>query len=224
MPRLFVVGIVAATASPAFAGTGFVNWENPHVHPLDLTPDGSTLLAVNTADARLEVFDVTTGVPHHIASIPVGIDPVSVRARSNDEAWVVNHLSDTVSIVSLAGRNVVATLPTPDEPADVVFAGEPQRAFITCSQKNLVRVVDLTSPVAPIDIPIDGEDPRAMTVSPDGGTVFVAVFESGNGTTILGGGADGAATIGFPPNVVSHASGPYGGVNPPPNDGAAFNP
>jgi hypothetical protein len=34
----------------------FVNWESPHVSPVDLTPDGSRLLAVNTADNRLEVF------------------------------------------------------------------------------------------------------------------------------------------------------------------------
>ena len=27
----------------------FVNWEHPHVHPLDITPNGSRLLAVNTA-------------------------------------------------------------------------------------------------------------------------------------------------------------------------------
>src|SRR5262249_14268556 len=71
----------------------FVNWESPHVHPLELTPDGARLLAVNTPDNCLEVFDVTSGAPVKIASIPVGLDPVSVRARTNTEAWVVSHIS-----------------------------------------------------------------------------------------------------------------------------------
>lgn len=74
----------------------------------------------------------------------------------------------------------------------------------------------------PVDIAIDGEDPRALAVSADGLTVYAAIFESGNGSTVLGGGSSMAG--GFPPNVVSDPSGPYGGVNPPPNDGANFDP
>src|SRR5262245_41997602 len=104
-------------------GQPFVNWESPHVSPLDLTPDGSRLLAVNTADDRLEVFAVTAAGLVHLGSVPAGLDPVSVRARTSTEAWVVNHISDSVSVVSLVSMNVVATLHPGDEPADVVFAG-----------------------------------------------------------------------------------------------------
>ena len=66
----------------------FRNWESPHVHPLHLTPDNNLLLAVNTADAKLEVFEINGSTPVSIDAIPVGLDPVSVRARSNTEAWV----------------------------------------------------------------------------------------------------------------------------------------
>jgi DNA-binding beta-propeller fold protein YncE len=201
----------------------FINWETPHVHPLDMTPDGARLLAVNTPDNRLEVFDISTGLPVLIASIPVGLDPVSVRARTNNEVWVVNHISDSVSIVDLAASNVVETLRTDDEPCDVVFAGSPSRAFVSCSQANTVLVFDpAATGSAPTRIAIEGEDPRAMAVSPAGDTVYVAVFESGNRTTILGGG--NTSEFSFPPNAVNNPAGPYGGVNPPPNDGAAFKP
>ena len=54
---LFV--LAAAPAATGQSPASFVNWESPHVHPLDLTPDGTRLLAVNTADARLEVFDAS---------------------------------------------------------------------------------------------------------------------------------------------------------------------
>jgi len=209
------------------AQSSFVNWETPHVSPLALTPDGSKLLAVNTADNRLLVFDVQGGAPTFLGSVPVGLDPVSVRARSDDEAWVVNHVSDSVSVVDLSQMNVIATLTTRDEPCDVVFAGAPQRAFVSCSQESYVLVFDPTNLAAgPLEVSVDGEDPRAMAVSADGTKVFVAFFESGNASTVLGGGALTMAgrVIGFPPNVVDEATSPHGGVNPPPNSGASFVP
>ncbi|MEQ1892935.1 MAG: hypothetical protein ABL998_10360, partial [Planctomycetota bacterium] len=119
--------LLAAARLQAAPQTDFVNWESPHVHPLELTSDGELLLAVNSADQRLEVFALESGTPVALASIPVGLDPVSVRARTAREAWVVNHVSDSVSVVDLATQHVVATLATEDEPADVVFAGEPMR-------------------------------------------------------------------------------------------------
>jgi DNA-binding beta-propeller fold protein YncE len=214
---------LASPAAPPAAQDGLVNWETPHVSPLAMTPDGSRLLAVNTPDNRLEVFDLSAGKPRPSAAIPVGLDPVSVRARTNDEVWVVNHVSDSVSVVALARGNVVATLDTDDEPCDVVFAGTPPRAFVSCSQANTVLVFDPTDlSVAPVRIPIRGEDPRALAVSRAGHEVYVAVFESGNRTTILGGGA--VTNIGFPPNVVDDADGPHAGANPPPNDGPGFDP
>ncbi|MCW5767643.1 MAG: hypothetical protein KIT19_03090 [Phycisphaeraceae bacterium] len=229
MRYLVTAAALAATLSitEASAQPTFVNFETPPVHPITLTPDQSRLLVVNLADARLEVFSIVAGLPIPIGSIPVGYDPVSVRARSNSEAWVVNHISDTVSIIDLNAMRVIRTLRTDDEPCDVVFAGIPERAFVSCSQANTVLVFDPSNlAAAPIRIPLLAEDPRAMAISPDGTKVYVAAYESGNRTTILGGGIDPAAagTLAFPPNVVNDAAGPWGGVNPPPNDGMAFTP
>ncbi len=171
--------------SVAFGQSTFVNWESPHVSPIDLTPDGSRLLAVNTADNRLEVFAVTAFGLQRQASIPVGLDPVSVRARTATEAGVGNHISDSLSIVDLDQKNVVSTLYPGDEPADVVFAGRPQRAFVSVSQLNQVNVYDPSNLEAPpIVLQIEGEDPRALAT--DGVKVYVAIFESGNRTTVLG--------------------------------------
>jgi YVTN family beta-propeller protein len=222
LPSLLALAASSATAA-AQSPSSFVNWETPHVHPLDVTPDGSKLLAVNTADDRLEVFDASGATLTRLYSIPVGLDPVSVRARTNDEVWVVNHISDSVSIVKLSTRSVTRTLKTDDEPCDVVFAGSPQRAWVSCSQANSVLAFDLANlSNSPARIAIDGEDPRAMATSADGSKVYVAIFESGNASTELAGGA--VNNIGFPPNVVSDPAGPYGGLNPPPNSGALFNP
>src|SRR4051812_47608060 len=77
----------------------YKNFESPQIHPLALTPDGTRLLAVNSPDSRLSVFDITGSSPRLVAEIPVGLEPVSVAARNNNEAWVTNWLSDSVSIV-----------------------------------------------------------------------------------------------------------------------------
>ncbi len=191
---------------PRYEPRSFVNFESPHVSPLDLSEDGSLLLAVNTPDNRLELFDASGERPVLLASIPVGLEPVSVRLRAPQEAWVANHLSDSVSIVDLPQRNVVRTLLTADEPTDVVFAAG--RAFVVCSQANQVLVFDLADlERPPAVIAVAGEDPRAAAVSPDGSTVYVAIFESGNRTTLV------------PEPGVSDPSGPYAGQNPPPKSG-----
>jgi YVTN family beta-propeller protein len=208
---LSVLVALLCCAGRASAQGSFVNWESPPVHPVDMTPNGNTLLVVNTADDRLEVFTLGGSLPVHVASIPVGLDPVTVRARTNGEAWVVNRVSDSVSIVDLAAGNVTATLTVGDEPADVVFAGAPQRAFVSISEENSVEVYDPANlATAPTTVAIQGKNPRALAT--DGTRVYVAIFESGNRSMIL------------PASYVSNASGPYGGVNPPPNSGASFNP
>ena len=221
-PVLSTTTLAFALASTASAQS-FHNWENPHVSPIDLTPNGARLLAVNTPDNRLEVFDASGASLVHLEAIPVGLDPVTVRARSDYEAWVVNHVSDSISVVDLVTGRVTETIHTGDEPADVVFAGSPERAFVTCSQVNLVQVFDPADlSAAPLEVEIFGEDPRALAVSPDGSEVYVAVFESGNGTTIIGGDKLAAST--FPPNAVNLPVGPHGGVNPPPNSGTDYVP
>lgn len=96
---------------------------------------------------------------------------------------------------------------------------------MSCSQSNTIVVLSEADPSGPQTmIPIEGEDPRALAVSVDGTKVLAAIFESGNNTTVLGGGGAVSGTIAFPPNVVSDPVGPWAGVNPPPNDGAGFEP
>ncbi len=219
---IWTVAFLALGYGPLATADTFVNWENPQVHPIELTPDATKLLVVNTADARLEVFDVALGVPVPVGAVLVGLDPVSVRALTNRYAWVVNHISDSVSIVDLETLSVVSTIQTADEPADVVFAGDPLRAYVSCSQANQVQVFEPSPPYPQTaTIEIDGEDPRAMAVSNDRRHVYVAIFESGNKSTLVPGASPGRPAA---PDVVSDPSGPYGGRNPPPNDGDAFNP
>jgi DNA-binding beta-propeller fold protein YncE len=122
---------VGAHSAPAFAS--FLPFESGHVRGLALSADGTRLYALNTPDNRLEIFEVSDTGLLHLSSVPVGLEPVAVAERVPGEVWVVNQLSDDVTIVSTDGTpRVVRTLLVGDEPADVVFAGVGRsRAFVT---------------------------------------------------------------------------------------------
>ncbi|MDQ6862035.1 MAG: beta-propeller fold lactonase family protein [Verrucomicrobiota bacterium] len=163
--------------------SAFVNFEARQTNPLRLSPDGRWLLAVNSADARLSVFDATQTPPVLTSEIPVGLEPVSVNARTSDEVWVVNELSDSVSIVSLSRGLVVDTINVKDEPADVVFAGA--FAFVSVAGNNEIRVYNATTHAIAATIPLNGQQPRALALSPDSRKLYVAFAESGNRTTLI---------------------------------------
>jgi YVTN family beta-propeller protein len=178
--------------------SSFKSFESPQVHPLALTPDGSKLLAVNTPDHRLSVFQLTGEGPALVAEVPVGLEPVSVAARNDREAWVTNWLSDSVSIVDLTTANVVRTIDVGDEPTDVVFAG--QLAFVCVSGLSQVKVYNPDSPAdSPQVISIRGKQPRALVRDASGERVFVSVFESGNQTTVVS--ANQVKAAGGPPKA-----------------------
>lgn len=194
MPRrLAAIVRRAAVAACLFAGpaaigqsTTYVNFESQQSRPICLSPDGTRLFAVNTPDGRLSVFDVSNAanaVPVLIREIAVGVEPVSVNALTNDEAWVVNEVSDSVSVVSVSAGAVVATLACKDEPGDVVFANG--RAFVSCSRNNLVRVFNIATRAEVGTIPLEGLYPRSLAASADGTRVYAAFKLSGNRTTLL---------------------------------------
>lgn len=159
---------------------------------------------------------MNNGSPTYVESVGVGMEPVAVAAYSNDQVWVVNYLSDSVSIIDVSSSpaRVVRTLLVGDEPADIVFAGTGgDRAFITTAHRGQnspytdpsnpgelstpgigradVWVFDATNtgsslggdPIAIVTL--FGDTPKALTVSPDGKTVYAAIFKSGNQTTII---------------------------------------
>src|SRR5438477_4585863 len=217
--------VVTAQGSPST----YRNFEGPQIHPLGLTPDGTRLLAVNTPNATLSVFQLVSGSPVLTAEIPVGLEPVSVAVRNNREAWVANWLSDSVSIVDLAAGNVVRTIDVGDEPTDILFAGlSNEKAFVCVSgggtrsvsvgsgglstvtgASGAVKIFpDASNPTQgnAQTIQISGKQPRSLARSDDGSRVFVSVFESGNQTTIVSQ-SDVAANGGMPPpNPAMNAS------------------
>ncbi|TQF68145.1 hypothetical protein FLM44_19450 [Pseudoalteromonas luteoviolacea] len=131
--------VAPVKVTPPDTKSDYIGFESAPVRPLAKTANGKILLMTNTSNNTLEIFSI--GVDGQISlsqTVHVGLEPVSV-AFINNEAWVVNHLSDSVSIVdlSLSPARVVRTLLVGDEPRDIVFAKN--KAFITTAHRGQQR-------------------------------------------------------------------------------------
>lgn len=197
---------------PDFGPRNYVLFESAPVRPLLITNNGLSLVVANIPDNRIEIFDINPGGLTHRHSVPVGIEPVALAQTSDGLIWVVNHISDSVSVVdiSLGVPEVVRTLYVGDEPRDIVVAGNTkERVFVTTAHRGQNSPVDpaLTTPAigradiwvfdstglgpalggAPETVlTVFGDTPRPLAVSNDQSTVYAGIFRSGNQTTVIG--------------------------------------
>lgn len=124
-------------------------FESGPVRPLALSPDGTLLFVTNTPANCLEIYSTASDQLVLVSSVSVGLEPVAVAALTDNEVWVVNHLSDSVSIVdwdSSKSPQVRQTLQVGDEPRDIVFAdngvggssgfNDKNRVFITTAHRG----------------------------------------------------------------------------------------
>ena len=199
---------LTADTAPASAAV----FESDPVRPILLSADGQRLYVANAPANCLEIYALQGDALNLVSAVAVGLEPVAIAERNANEIWVVNHLSDSVSILRLDGTpRVLRTLLVGDEPRDIVFAGANRdRAFVTAANRGQNRPgfsgTSLTTPAvgradvwvfdaAQLDDSLNGQpltlltlfadQPRALAVSSDGRTVYAAPFMSGNRTTVL---------------------------------------
>jgi DNA-binding beta-propeller fold protein YncE len=182
-------------APPAPAKVGHPSFLSPHFHPIALHHDH--LIVVNTPADTVDIIDKKNG--DIIKRIPVGIDPVSIAIRPDGlEAWVSNHLSDSVSVIdtdpaSPTHLHVIDTIQDMDlakrttnfdEPVGIAFANN-QKAYLALSSENKIAIIDVPSRRVTDLLTIPAQDPRAITVR--NGKLYVIPFESNNKTQLSSG-------------------------------------
>jgi YVTN family beta-propeller protein len=193
-PELFIPQFSPQATGP------YVNFESPQVRPVALTSDGETLLVTNTPAGTLDLFDASNATPAFVASIPVGIDPVTVvfePGTGDQMAWVANMISDDISIVDVANRKVVEILSVGDEPVNIVFAnghafvivqgrGDSANFDSTHPEQGFVVVVNTSTRQIVGETFLALDTPRAAAYDPLNNQLLVAALHSGNSTTTIG--------------------------------------
>jgi len=195
---LFALALLAFQCQPdSLPRSGAQLYLSPQVAPLALSNDGTRLYVANTTSGTLSVLDTSNALaPTPLAELKVGHDPTSVAVlpglvNGDELVFVVNHISDSISVVSRSKLAVVQTIQQLDsdgvtrtnEPVSIAFAG-PSRAFVTLDEPNQVLVLEIDSnghaSISPTRLAITAQAPRGLAVA--GGKLFVASFESGNQT------------------------------------------
>ncbi len=190
----------------------FVNFDSPMVRPLALTPDGATLLAADTPDNSMMVYDTAhaaSGRLHLAARVPVGLEPVAVAVQPGPGgpadtevrfAWVANFMSDDVSVIDLHTSRVVAVIPVGDEPVNIVFDETGSTAFVltqgpTDLDPDFAGKTENRGYVLAVDTGLrkvvgmrrlDCNTPRGLAYDADLRRLYVSALHSGNDTTVVG--------------------------------------
>ena len=165
--------------------------------------------------------------PVYLGAVFTGLDPVAMALDPADDQrlFVVNHVSDSVSVVDLGLKQVVATIAVGDEPQGLAVAAG--KLFVACGRaeaqvpepgqvvpgtlvEHVVAVHSAAAPYARIALlPIGGVRPRDVVVA--GGTVYAIPQNSGNHTTLLD--EIGTEDLGLPQDVADAFDAPFA-VNP----------
>ena len=199
LPMVVLVLGLLLWSGNSFAQSTFANFESPQAHSIAISKTGDRLFALNTPANSLLVYSLEDPAnPVKIAEIPVGLEPVSMALRSEKEVYVVNHLSDTVSVVDIDRQVVMDTVIVGKRPGDIVLAedipgrgDEPEFAYVTSMAERAVwffYLFDLENreSLELVEIiPIEGHEPRTLLASSDGKKVWVATYRSGNRTTVV---------------------------------------
>jgi YVTN family beta-propeller protein len=161
-----------AASGPSFAESVYVG-----IDPVAVAARSNTeVWVVNQVSDSVSVVDVSSTPPHVARTLLVGDEPSDI---------VFGGVGNSRAFITTAHRGQQRTDPSLSQ---VPGAGDPELTTPGVGRAD-VWVFDATAlgstlggtPLAILSL--FGDTPRALAVTPDGGTIYVAVFKSGNQTT-----------------------------------------
>jgi YVTN family beta-propeller protein len=169
MPRLRALLVALVVLSlPAAARAGRSN------SLMDVSPDGSRLLVVNSDNGTVTVVDA--GARARLREIAVGEKPEGVTWLGKGPlAAVTVYREDRVVVVDADAGKVVRTIAVPDEPYGVVATADGSRVFVTHEYPGTVSEIDPAAGRVVREIKA-GSFVRGLALSPDEKRLYVSEF------------------------------------------------
>ena len=148
-------------------------------------PDGRTLVVTGLRDTGIDLYR-SDPLEHlrHIPLPPEGGEATgfveALFLKEKRELWVTQMLTAEVHILSSVDYRYIGAVPTGGKWPKVMVSDPAERYLYVSnwSEKN-IGVVDIENRRLIETIPVSGV-PRGMAITPDGRTLFVALFEGGD--------------------------------------------
>jgi hypothetical protein len=160
-------------ATAATAATDYTLFEADPVRPVAVLEASGWVAVANTPDDFLEIFQPSRRGVRSCARLKVGMRPVAVAVVREERAratlWVVNHLSDSISVVELDLNNcrveLTRTLQVGDEPRDIVVARTRHgraRVFVATAHRGQHHPLESARLAHDLIVPPDEKQARGM--------------------------------------------------------------
>lgn len=144
---------------------------------LDVSPDGTRLLVVNSDNGSVSVVD--TAARKVVREIPVGDKPEGATWIGNGPlAAVTVYREDLVVFFDTQDGRVIKKLPVADEPYGIVAAADGRRVWVTHEYPGLVSEIDPTGPTVLREMKA-GAFVRGIALAPDEKRLYVTEFYTG---------------------------------------------
>lgn len=148
-------------------------------------PDGRTLVVTTLDDTGIDLY--RTDPLEHLSRLELppggGEEAGFVEAlflRNRHELWVSQMSTGKVHLLSTVDYRYITSLSTGGRwPKVMVSDPSESTLFVSNWYDRTIAVIDLEERTLRENIPVPGI-PRGMVVSPDGGSLYVALFEGGD--------------------------------------------
>jgi YVTN family beta-propeller protein len=136
---------------------------------------GGRIWVVNQDNDSVSVFNGSTRVK--LREVTVGSGPRALGIAPNGEIWVTNKLGASISVINpstFAIKRTIA-LPRASQPFGIAFAPTGGFAYVTLEATGQLTKINVSNYSRPLTVSV-GSNPRHVSVSADGNTVYVSRF------------------------------------------------
>ncbi|HZF16033.1 MAG TPA: fibronectin type III domain-containing protein, partial [Steroidobacteraceae bacterium] len=135
----------------------------------------SRIWVVNQDNDTVTAFDAVT--QSKLAEIAVGTAPRTLAVSPGGEIWVTNKYSASISAINANTLTLSRTiaLPFASQPFGIAFAPTGGYAYVALEGTGRLLKLDATTGTQVASVAV-GANPRQLSVSADGGTVYVSRF------------------------------------------------
>ena len=145
----------------------------PHTWGMVFDEETSTLFLAHTAAGEVVALDEKT---HSTSAIPVGKIPCAIAINPvTRRLYAVNYGDETLSVIDLQTRKVIATLPVGKHPQGIAIDSKANRVYVANVHGDSVTVIDGEKNVV-LGARNAGKNSYAVTVDEASGHVYAANY------------------------------------------------